>query len=193
MEEEIWKDIEGYEGLYQVSNLGRVRSLDRSVVNKLGRKFFYKGQIIKHCYTEDGYAMVSLSDKNKIRKTHRVHRLVAQAFLPNPKNKPQIDHKNRIRDDNRLENLRWVTYHENNMNQKEYEHKGSCNPKKPIVGINISTGKLSIYTSFTRASKITNTDQGQISRCCMGIGSKAKGRKWFYLKRYKNNVKLKSK
>jgi hypothetical protein len=85
--DEILKDITGYEGFYQVSNLGRVRSLK-----------FEKEVILKGTKDKDGYVMVGLW-KNNHNKTFKVHRLVAQAFIPNPENKPQVNHKKGIRDD----------------------------------------------------------------------------------------------
>ena len=119
MKEEVWKAIKGYEGLYEVSNMGRVSSLDR-IVKSRGFYIIRKGAIKKLLTDRKGYLYVFLS-KNNIEKTHRVHRLVADAFIPNPDNKPEVDHINTIRSDNRVENLRWVTSKENSEN--EISHK----------------------------------------------------------------------
>ena len=107
MEEEVWKPIKDYEGLYEISNLGRVRNLNY--------KGSGKGKILKNTKDSKGYLIVGLT-KNGKRKLFKIHRLVAEAFIPNPENKPCIDHINTIKNDNRVENLRWVTNEENNNN-----------------------------------------------------------------------------
>lgn len=105
---EIWKDIKDYEGLYQVSNLGRVKGLNR--VTNIGRRrpesIFTPGKC------SHGYFRAGIS-KNAKRRTFAVHRLVAQAFIPNPENKPEVNHINGIKTDNRVENLEWVDRFEN--------------------------------------------------------------------------------
>ena len=115
MSNEIWKDIEGYEGLYQVSDKGRVRSLDRECWNGSGW-FIKKGRVLKLSYNRTGYLKAVLHRDGKL-KNFEVQRLVAIAFIPNPENKPCVDHINTIRDDNRVENLRWVTVSENLNNE----------------------------------------------------------------------------
>ena len=109
MEGEIWKDVEGYEGLYEVSSYGRVKSL-----NYNGCKG--KVRILKQTFNDKGYLRVGLSKDGKT-KTLKTHRLVAIAFIPNVENKPEIDHVNTMPTDNRVENLRWVTRIENMNNE----------------------------------------------------------------------------
>lgn len=98
--ETIWKDIPGYEGLYKVSNTGKVFSV---VTNR-------ELSVIQR---SDGYTGITLCDKNHNKKQFRVHQLVAKAFIPNPNNLPMINHKNEIKNDNRVENLEWCTVQHN--------------------------------------------------------------------------------
>ena len=104
--EEIWKDIVGYEGLYQVSNFGRVKSLAKYKNGNGGSKFWRKERILKPANTGRGYLMVVLI-KEKKRTTYILHRLVAQAFIPNPNNLPQINHKDENKTNNVVSNLEW--------------------------------------------------------------------------------------
>lgn len=109
---EIWKDIEGYIGLYQVSNIGRVKSLPREWVSGYGTIRKHNGVILKLCTNQKGYLCVGLTKNGKV-KSFRTHRLVANVFIPNPYNKPQVNHINGIKTDNTVENLEWNTSKEN--------------------------------------------------------------------------------
>lgn len=132
--EEIWKPVKGYEGYYEVSNLGRVRSLDRTVIDKGGRPQVKKGCILKSRPDRQGYIVVALS-KNRHYLHKCVHTLVADAFIPNPDNLPQINHKDEVKSNNVFTNLEWCTskYNANygNRNIKMVKTKiknGTCNP-----------------------------------------------------------------
>lgn len=103
---ELWKPVTGYERFYEVSNWARVKSLFN------GRHGFYRDKILKPQINKEGYLYINLS-LNGVTKPFYIHRLVALAFIPNPENKPQVDHINKIRDDNRVKNLQWLTASEN--------------------------------------------------------------------------------
>lgn len=183
--EEIWKDIKGYEGLYQVSNLGRVKSLERKTrfdnQTKIIQTSFLSNRIGKR-----GYVVVSLFKNNK-GKTIPIHRLIADAFIPNPENKPCIDHINTIRTDNRIENLHWVTSKENSNNPLTLaKNKSNCermwlngafdnrnNIHYRKVGQYTKSGELvKIWDSIIEASTMLNIDSSSISAVCRGTNPK---------------------
>lgn len=113
---EEWKDIEGYEGFYQISNLGRVKSLERINIHSNGHRHIVKEKILKQSKNNKGYYMVNLKKCGE-NKFSTIHRLVANAFVPNPDNKPEVDHIIPISEGgtNNASNLRWCT-HKENMN-----------------------------------------------------------------------------
>jgi len=125
MLKEIWKDIKGYEGRFQVSNLGNVKSLDRYFTNRWGGQTFKKGKIISQRLDHKGYPRVTFScGRNKITGkvnsfTYRTHRLVAETFIDNPENKPCVNHIDCNPKNNKLENLEWVTYSENQLHAEK--------------------------------------------------------------------------
>ncbi len=118
---EEWRDVVGYEGLYQVSSVGRVKSLSSPITSANGDVRITNERIMKQTLNAYGYPQLTLH-KNGDSKLCRTHRLVAQAFIPNPNNLPVVDHINAIRNDNRVENLRWVTTAENVQHAVELGH-----------------------------------------------------------------------
>lgn len=162
---EEWKDISGYEGLYQVSNLGRIKSTPREGT---------KGGIIKQ-FSANGYMKVNL---HKDGKEHFIytHRLVAIAFITNQDNKPQINHKNGNKHDNRVINLEWSTSEEN----LEHAIKNGLKTLKK-VGQYKNGNLVAIYRSCHYASVKTNIQYATIYRCLMGIYKQAGGYEWKYL------------
>ena len=173
---EIWKEVPGYIGLYKVSNYGRVKSVKKQLV-------------LKTCGSGNRYKTVALC--NGMRKTFRVHRLVAAAFIPNPDNKPCIDHIDGDRANNHADNLRWVTYMENNNNpitkkrlsennaKNMQGKKGALHPNSKPVRMMKNGVCLKIYQSIYLAKKDGFSDT-LIIRCCKGRMKKHKGYNWEY-------------
>lgn len=110
---EVWKQVEDYPDYY-ISNLGRLKSIDRYIVDSLGRKTKRKGKLIKLHKSHKGYLRVKMINGDK-HITTSIHRIMAKAFIPNPENKPQVNHINGIKTDNRIENLEWCTNQENQI------------------------------------------------------------------------------
>lgn len=106
--DEVWKGIEGYEGLYQVSNFGRVKSLERVIIRKNGKPLCVKEKLLKARKHTDGHLFISLY-KNGMGKNYKIHFLVAEAFIPNTENKPICHHIDKNKENNVVENLIWVT------------------------------------------------------------------------------------
>lgn len=133
--QEDWKDVINYEGIYQVSNLGRIKSLSRYVKHWRGGFLNTKEIVKKPFISKSGYLITELS-KNASKSKFLIHRLVAEAFIPNPEGKPQVNHINGIKTDNRVENLEWNTRSEN---IKHADSRGLRNLK----GVNNAGAKLS--------------------------------------------------
>ena len=126
IQDEVWKDIEGYEGLYQVSTCGNIKSLARIVHSEKRGDYKIKEKILKQSDTTTGYKKVELCKDNEKRKSFKVHRLVAQAFIPNPNNKPEVNHIDGNKINNNIDNLEWVTSSENSI----HAYETGLNPNK---------------------------------------------------------------
>lgn len=162
--DEIWKDIAGYEGFYKVSNNGNVKSCERIVNHGLGNADrTIKSRIIKPYNDNHGYHMVSLSKDGKVKK-HKVHRLVAEAFISNPENKPTVNHLNEIRNDNRASNLEWATYKENN-DHGGHNERVSKTLSNPIEQLDKNGNKISCFQSVRDASLATGINIMNIKSC----------------------------
>lgn len=159
---EIWKDIKGYEGLYQVSNVGRVKALPRERENHTGGKWVQPEMILATTINADGYECVSLTNKNHKRKSERIHRLVAITFIENPNGFPEVNHINCIRHDNRVENLEWVSRKDNNAYTSKVGHKSNKHIKC------IETGQ--IFATSTEAAKINGGDKANIRKSARSEG-----------------------
>ena len=174
---EEWRFINGFPK-YMVSNKGNVKSLKYKRKNKEG--FLRKNK------DKDGYEIVGLQCGKKII-TKKVHRLVAETFIPNPENKPCVNHINAIKDDNRLENLEWVTYQENMNNPLTIQNikNTSC---KCVLQIDNNNNIKSLYDSTLAVKHKLNYDNSTISKVCNGKRKMAYGFKWKYLDDYMGDI-----
>lgn len=173
--EEIWKDIQGFEGHYQVSNLGKVKSLSRVIIRSNGKKHSVKEKILSVRPCSKGYSRVVLNNE-KTKVDSKVHRLVAIAFLANPNKRSEINHKNGIKSDNSVSNLEWSTRSEN------VKHAFDNKLKKPQSGILNGQAKLTENEVLSIRSESNKLNQYQlakkynVSRSC--IASILSGRTW---------------
>lgn len=168
---EIWRDIPGYEDWYEVSNLGRVKSID-------------KRKILKTDIGKKGYERVGLTKDFK-RKTFNVHKLVALAFIDNPLNKPQINHINGIKTDNRVKNLEWCTAKENVIhavkNGLKVAKKGfECTSSKSVEQYDFKGNLIKVYGSINEAERETGVKHQSIISNLKGRYKKAGNFVWKY-------------
>jgi hypothetical protein len=163
--QEIWKDIEGYKGLYQISNLGNVKSFSKG-----------KEHLLKPCPT-GGYLSIGLWDGQK-KQTVLIHRLVALAFIPNPNGYKEINHKDENKLNNNVDNLEWCTREYNMCYKNARFHQGISHGvavKQILVDTQIAT-----YYSAEFAAKVNNIDVSSILKCCNGKRKTAGGYMWEY-------------
>lgn len=171
--EEIWKDIPGFEGRYQVSNFGNVMSFTKST------KYHNKPHLMKQQIINSGYKIVGLNIRKQRARNYPVHRLVALAFLENPNNYPCVNHKDENKLNNHVDNLEWCTYQYNNAygtaKIRQFETKS-----KPIQQFTIDGAWIATYHSPTTAAKLLNVSKTSILDCCHGKHEFAHGYKWKY-------------
>ena len=161
--QEVWKDVKGYEGLYQVSNLGRVKTTSTNYIKTLSK-------------SNREYLRVQLH-KNGVSKHISVHRLVATAFLDNPNKLKEVNHKDENKTNNNASNLEWCTRTHNN----NFGKRNDCVAKKlsnPVRRISMS-GEVTVFASMHEAAKITKISLTQISNMCNG---KRKSKKYIWEK-----------
>lgn len=175
---EVWKDIKGFEGLYQVSNLGKIKSLERK------RKNYSKMQIVPEKIKStrkdpQGYHQCDLYKDNK-QKTVRIHRVVAEAFIKNPDGKETVNHEDGNKDNNQVSNLEWATFAEQNEHFYKNKLKSEENIKKAVRAMNkaqskrtrcITTGE--IFESASEAGRAKKVSSSLIMRVCRGRGKSA--------------------
>lgn len=182
---EIWKDIEGYENEYQISNLGNVRSLTKKVCSKNGSFAIKKGHIKKQTKRKKGYLCVTLSSKGKA-KVIEVQRLVAKAFIPNPNNYPCVNHLDENKENNRVENLEWCSYEQNNAygecRRKAAEARINGKMSKKVYKFDLDNNYLCEYPSLAEVKRLFGYDSSKISLCARGKRKTAYGYIWSYRK-----------
>lgn len=179
---EVWKDIAGYDGMYQVSNLGRVRSHGRYCQNRYN-KVWRPGRILSASKGNKGYLTVVLC-LNNTRRTVKVHRLVASAFIENTENKEQVNHINGNKQDNRVVNLEWCSQSENMTHAWETGLQGRTHKKNDLRSIRISQHScdmvlINTFPSMMEAERQTGISGASISRSARK-GGKAGGFYWKY-------------
>ena len=181
-ENEVWKDVVGFEGLYKVSNKGNVHSVARK--DTIGRKC--GGRMLKPLSHKVGYLQVQLHKNGKMKNKY-IHRLVAEAFIPNPESFLEINHLDEVKDNNELSNLEWCTREHNNNYGKRTEKVS-----KKVRAINIKTGEVLTFNSIREAGR-KGYSGGHISASCRGVykdnrtgkligdGRTYKGHRWSYI------------
>lgn len=180
---EEWKNIDGYEG-FQVSNKGRVRSIDKIVKGNGGSTFLKKGKILKTHINNFGYIVINLWVNNSF-KHHKVHRLVAEAFIPNPQNLPQVNHRDEDKTNNSVDNLEWCDnkYNCNYGTHNKRMANTLTNRKdqsKKVYQYTLDNKLVSEYQSINEAGRINNCYSQNIGKVCKGYTKTYKGFKWSY-------------
>ena len=167
--EEIWKDITNYEGMYQISSYGRVRSLDRIVGSSCGKTQHIKGKILTICYNKRVNIYEIHLRKDGKRKCFKIHRLVADAFVYNddPVNKTTVNHIDGDRSNNKADNLEWTSYSENL--QHAYDtlkrpHNKAIKKNRKCITINKTTNEKKEHKSIAEASRYTKISETQLRR-----------------------------
>lgn len=171
--EEVWKDIEGFEGLYQVSNFGRVKSLARYMCPKGYSQLKTERLLRTHISLDNGYVYVQLT-KNSKGFTKKVHRLVAQTFISNLDNLPQVNHIDGNKQNNNVENLEWCTQSQN----IQHAYKNGLGNQIKVIQYDLDGNYINEFNSISEASRETGICLVSIAYCISGKYKKAGGFKW---------------
>ena len=168
--DEIWKNITGYDGLYQVSNKGRVRSFQKGK----------NGAILKH-HVARGYAFIGLWNPEEHKSNNLlVHRLVAKEFIPNPNAYDEVNHKDENKLNNSVENLEWCT-RSYNMAYKNARFRQGLSYSKPVEQLTLDNIPIAVYYAVSIAAKINNIDSSSILKCCKNKRETVGGYRWRYV------------
>jgi hypothetical protein len=165
---EIWKDVVGYEGLYRISNLGKIKSLRKNI-------------ILKPVKNSRAYCQVTLSQGNK-RKNYRINRLVAIHFIENTLNKPHVNHIDEDKENNRADNLEWCTPKENCNHgtgaKRCVQNRNFDNRRKKVLQYSINGDFIKEWKSIYEISRVLNYNLSSISQCCHGKRKTSKRFVW---------------
>ena len=181
---EEWRPVKGYEGLYEVSNHGRVRSLDRWQYNPVAatHRTFHEGHVMNGVVSKRGYRMVGLRQESGKRKNCLVHRLVATTYIPNPDNLPFVNHKNYDQLDNRVENLEWCTPTYNVHYGRADAIRQHNQPKRKQVAQYTKDGAyITTHKTLQSAAKVVGSTRQLIRECANGNIYSAGGYRWKYV------------
>ncbi len=179
VEQEVWKDIPGYEGLYQASTGGRIKSLQRNCRHSSGigyRKV--REKILCSFIQKNGYVYVTLSKDGK-SKTHRLHRIIAMTFLENPYNLAEVNHKDENKQNNSVGNLEWCSNYYN-QNYGTHQKRNSESSKIPVLQLDLNGNLIKKWDSADDAGKQLNIYPQNIGKCCKKKIKTAYGCKWEY-------------
>ena len=177
MSSELWKPVKGYETLYEVSNLGNVRSLDKKVKNKYGYRYM-PSKIMKPYKNKLGYLQVRLYKDGKNKNCY-IHRLVAEAFLPNPNQYKEINHKDENPSNSIATNLEWCD-RKYNINYGSHNEKMSLKKSKVVIQMDKNYEPLNAFDSLQQIQKTLGFSSGNICECCNGRRNSAYGYIWRY-------------
>ena len=185
---EFWADIPEYEGLYQASTYGRIRSVERTIISSNGKRRFFPSCILNPSNDSDGYYIISIHTANSRKRiSKKVHRLVASTFLPKPtREQTQINHKSEIKTENQVWNLEWCSAYYNtnygNRNKQAQESLRSTNKihRKPVMQFDSDGNYIKTYQSIKEAKRITGFADCHIIDCCKGKKEHAYGYCWKY-------------
>lgn len=175
----MWKEIPGYEGFYSVNKRGEV--LSHAGKSQGGNNILSKEKLLKANKDKGGYEYVVFC-VNKKRKTLKIHRIVATAFIPNPENKPCVNHINGVKNDNRIENLEWNTYSENTIHSyKALGQKPSKHNEKKVNQLTMQNEHIATFTSLSEAARALNISSSAIRHAVLKGGRRiANGYRWEY-------------
>ena len=180
MKNEEWRDVVGYEGRYQISSMGRVKSLARTFIGKGGGEHLVKERVLKPCDNGRGYLYIGLSDGTGEHKRHYIHRLVGEAFLPRAEGKDAINHKDEDKTNNNVWNLEWVSHKENCNFGTRNERIAKAN-SKPVAQYTKDGAFIKAWASAAEVKRQLGFNHSNIIQVAKGNRKTACGFIWKYV------------